>query len=386
MSVLITNADYKNTLAAIRSLGKRGIDISVAGHRPLSISFYSKYCKNRNIYFSPRKKHIKFAANLLKIIKEEKIGVLFPVGVNTTVPVSYYKEKFLPFVKVPVADYDTLVKAHDKSICLEIAKKCSIPIPKTYYPKSFEEVADLAEKIQFPTIIKRRKGSGVEDGIRLVSSKTELINKYREIEDIPCDSLIDEQKFPMIQEYVPGEIRDVCVLFNRGKPKAVLVQRRVWTWPPEGGPGILNETIHDPHLRDLALRLLEKIKWHGLAQVEFKLDAEGKPRLMEVNPKFWGTLELSIKAGIDFPYLLYEMSIHGDVDPVFDYKKMTFLWVFPSDIIYMIKTKNKFQNLKFIIEQICKKNTATDISLSDIKPELIKPWHMLIRRIRPRKR
>lgn len=373
MSVLITNASYRNTLAAVRSLGKRGIEFTVAGERKLPLSFFSKYCKSREFYCSPRKNSTKFVKDLLKIVKEQKTKVLFPVGVDTTVPVSYHKEKFLPFVRVPIADYNLLVKAHDKFQTLKIAKESNIPIPETYFPKSIEEVVEISEKISYPAIIKRRRGSGVEKGVRFVSSKTELLEKYREIESIPSDSFIDEQKFPMIQEYIPGEIRDVCVLFNHGEPKSALVQRRVWTWPPKGGRGIMNETIHDSQIRDIALKLMKKMNWHGLAQVEFKLDAEGKPKLMEVNPKFWGTLELSIRAGIDFPYLLYEIAMYGDVDPSFDYKKnLTFLWIFPYDVHYILKAANKLHNFKYFIELFFSKRAVTDISLSDFKPEIIK--------------
>jgi len=299
--------------------------------------------------------------------------LLFPVGVDTTVPVSYYKDKLLNFTNVPVADYDTLVKAHDKSQALRIAEEVGVPVPKTYFPKSKEDVLEISEKVSYPVIIKRRKGSGVDKGVRLVRSKTELLEKYKEIESLPCDSLIEEQKLPMIQEYIPGEIRDVCVLFNQGEPRAALVQRRVWTWPPRGGVGIVNETISDEKLREMAIKLMKKLNWHGLAQVEFKLDAEGKPRLMEINPKFWGTLELSIKAGIDFPYLLYKMALEGDVDPVFDYEKnLTFLWVFPYDMNYILEAPGKLHNFKRFIKLFFSKKTVTDISLIDPGPEMVK--------------
>ena len=380
--VLITNADYKNALAVVRSLGKKGINITAASHKPLPVSFYSKYCNKRRSYYPPTENHKKFVGSLLNIVKEDRIEVLFPIGVDTTLPVSYFKEKFLPYTKVPIADYNILVKAHDKSLTLPIAKDIGIPIPETYYPESLEEVIEISEKIEYPTIIKRRKGSGVDDGVRLARSKDDLVKKYKEIESIPSDSLINEQKHPLIQEYIPGEIRDVNVLFNKGKPRAALAQRRIWTLPPDGGPGILNETINDPSLIDLSLKIMKEIKWHGLAQVEFKLDSNGKPRLMEINPKFWGTLELSIKAGIDFPRLLYEMTMYEDVEPVFTYEKLTFLWVFPSNVKYLLQSSNKVRDFKFYIEKLLEKRSATDISIRDLRPELVKPWNILILRAR----
>jgi predicted ATP-grasp superfamily ATP-dependent carboligase len=60
--------------------------------------------------------------------------------------------------------------------------------------------------------------------------------------------------------------------------------------------------MHDPQLLELGTRLLDTLGWHGVAMVEFKQDAaNGTYYLMEVNPKFWGSLDLALAAGADFP-------------------------------------------------------------------------------------
>ena len=54
--------------------------------------------------------------------------------------------------------------------------------------------------------------------------------------------------------------------------------------------------------------------------VEFKRDArDGVSKLLEINGRFWGSLQLAVDAGIDFPYLLYRLAIDGDVEPVLTY-------------------------------------------------------------------
>jgi len=373
MSVLVTNAHYRNTLATIRSLQKRKIATTVTSHKSTALSFYSRYAKCRYLYYDPLQNSEAFVKSLVKILQKTKPAVLFPVGVDATVPISFNKSKFLPLTSVPIADYDVLEKAHDKSMTMKIAEECGIPVPKTYFPESLEEVEVISEKIQYPAVIKRRKGSGVGKGVRIARSRTELLTRYREIEGYSGDSLIEEQTKPLIQEYIPGEIRDICVLFNQGNPRAALAQRRIWTWPPNGGPGILNETIQDQKLQQLAIKLLKKIRWHGLAQVEFKLDENGQPKLMEINPKFWGTLELSIKAGIDFPSLLYDMAMNGDIEPIYAYQnQLTILWLFPYNMHYLIHAPDRLRHLRELLQLLFRRNTVTDISLLDIKPEFLK--------------
>jgi predicted ATP-grasp superfamily ATP-dependent carboligase len=92
-------------------------------------------------------------------------------------------------------------------------------------------------------------------------------------------------------------------------------------WPEEGGIGIDNVTTSEPDLKELTVELLRSLHWHGAAQVEFKRDSrDGTPTLMEINPRFWGTLDLAIQAGIDLPALTARLAVDGDVEPCFDYR------------------------------------------------------------------
>ena len=74
-------------------------------------------------------------------------------------------------------------------------------------------------------------------------------------------------------------------------------------------------------MRAFSERLLGALDWHGIAEVEFRLDArDNVPKLMEINPRFWGSLCVAIKAGVDFPYMLYRIAVDGDINGVFSYK------------------------------------------------------------------
>ena len=79
--------------------------------------------------------------------------------------------------------------------------------------------------------------------------------------------------------------------------------------PPEGGVSVVSESVDlDPNLQDMTRRILDHVGWHGVAMVEFKVTPEGRAYLMEVNPRFWGSLQLAIDAGVDFPWLVYQLS------------------------------------------------------------------------------
>ena len=63
---------------------------------------------------------------------------------------------------------------------------------------------------------------------------------------------------------------------------------------------------------DYSRRILDSVGWCGVAMVEFKVSKQGIPYLMEVNARFWGSVQLAIDAGVDFPYLMAQ-SMKGGV-------------------------------------------------------------------------
>ena len=55
--------------------------------------------------------------------------------------------------------------------------------------------------------------------------------------------------------------------------------------------------------------MLGPIGWHGVAMMEYKQDRRsGELVLMEVNGRFWGSLELAVDAGVDFPFLAFQLA------------------------------------------------------------------------------
>ena len=146
---------------------------------------------------------------------------------------------------------------------------------------------------------------------------------------------------PLIQESIPrkGEAFGVSALFNKdSKLRAVFVHKRLREYPVTGGPSTLRESVKNPKVQELGLKLLKALDWVGVAMVEFKVDPrDGEPKLMEINPRFWGSLQLAILSGVDFPYLIYRMAKEGDVKPILDYKiGVRCRWMFPGDFIHFL--------------------------------------------------
>ncbi|WP_156300689.1 ATP-grasp domain-containing protein [Thermococcus sp. EP1] len=362
--ILITDAQMRSSLAVIRSLGKKGLKITAGEETRFATGFFSKYVKERVVYSSPRKNPKGFIKFLKTILSKDEYEMLIPVADATLLQIIKHKEELEKYTTIPYPDYEKFIKAYDKGKVVKLAQKLRIPVPDTHFVQDSEELNTLAREIIYPVILKARFSFGSR-GVRIANSRKELFEKYKELSE-KFGNLI------LLQEYIPkGDEIGVYTLFDlTHKPVAVTVQRRIRSYPVSGGPSTLRETIKGElaeKASKIAFTLLRELKWYGIAMVEFRVDPrDNTPKIMEVNPRFWGSLQLSILAGVDFPYLLYKLFTDKKVEPVLDYKEgVQCRWLLPGDILWFLSSPNKLKNLK----EFLKFNTNYDIlSLEDPGP------------------
>ena len=359
--VLVTDASKRETLAIVRSLSKKGIAVTVGEDRKLCCSFFSKYIKNKIIYPNPAENPFSFIKSIYELVKRSKYDVIFPVDDQTTILFSKYKDKLSKYTKVPVANYETIMKGRDKAKTIKIAMGNGIPCPKTYFVDDIEEIRK--DEIEFPVVIKPRESSGAR-GIAYVNSLEELMREYKKVKK--------RYGAPLIQEYIPhnGGHYSVCALFNYdSEPRAIFVYKELRQYPITGGPATFSVSVEKTDVLKYAIKLLKAMKWYGVAHLDFLIDSrDKKPKLLEVNPRFWSSLELAILSGVDFPYLLYKMALDGDVETVTKYETGIKLRFLVGDILWLLGTKNKLKALPEFLKFMDGSIGYAIWSLDDPKP------------------
>jgi predicted ATP-grasp superfamily ATP-dependent carboligase len=359
MKVLLTDGECKHTLAATRALGRKNVDVSIISTKPRCLSFHSKYCRKEFICSNLSTKQ--FVIELSTILKNEKFDVLLPISYHSCLSISKNIDLLRRYTKIPLASSKSMNIASDKNETVQFAIKNKIPVPKTFTINEINEVEEISQELQYPVVIKALEESG---SVKYANSKDELINLYKK-ECQTFKSQTERGKFPQIQEYIPGDGYGFYALFNHGEPRAFFMHKRIHEFPITGGPSTMAKSYFNSELKELGLKVLEKLNWHGVAMVEFKKDRrDGKFKLIEINPKFWGSLDLSISAGVNFPYLACKMCVEGDIEPVFEYNEnIYFRWVLP-DFRYAVS----YGYLLEFIHNFTKKHIYHDIQFHDIKP------------------
>ncbi len=350
LNVLVTDGNYQNTNAIIRALKSMQLKVGVICNSFTDLNFVStlpdkKFFIHTNLLKSNDERGFALYWNELeKILKEHSIEVFMPVGNISFRFASIYKEKIEQYCKIPIVDFEIMQIAQDKKLTFQLAEKLEIPAPKTFYIQEVSDIYSVCDEIDYPCVIKKTRYN--EGGVLYCNTKEELIDSFNKI--IGDKKNINE--YPIIQEYVIGKGTGYYAIFKEGICKGFFMHERIHEFPVTGGASTLAKSTFYEDLKHLGDKILSELKWNGVAMVEFKRKSDNSLRLMEINPKFWGSLELSFAAGINFPYMNYLLALKKEI-PYSDYKKdLYFRWTIPGDILWYFhsdkKSRKKFMELK----------------------------------------
>jgi predicted ATP-grasp superfamily ATP-dependent carboligase len=313
--VLVLDAFWNKALAAVRALGRQGAFVGAGERTRLAPALFSRYCRRRFVHPSAAERPEAFLDALERELVRGRYDVLLPMELGTQLLVTDHRTRLEPLVRIPFAEAERTRRVDDKGFLMSFAAAHGIECPATVLPAGPEAAAALAPELTYPVLVKPRHSSGGR-GIRRVERAADLPAAYAAVHA--------RHPAPIVQACLPagGQALGVGVLMNfAARPRAAFAYRRLREYPAGGGPSTLRESIADPGLVGLAERLLGQLGWVGVAMVEFKVDPrDGRPKLLEVNPRFWGSLQHAILCGVDFPTLLCRLALDGDVAPVERYR------------------------------------------------------------------
>jgi predicted ATP-grasp superfamily ATP-dependent carboligase len=317
--ILITDGDSRSALAATRSLGRRGHDVFTAATRATSLAGVSRHSHGSFQYPDPSADSEGFVRAVCEFAAREKLDLVIPMTEITTLLLTGERARLPAGCRIPFPEQGLIDRASDKAAVMALARECGVPIPATTVVANVDEARAAAASLSWPIVIKparsrvRVNSSWLSTGVEYAADATDLIRRLE---------ALDPAVFPiLLQERIAGPGVGVFACYDRGASVAQFSHRRLREKPPSGGVSVLRESAPlDPVAAEHAHRLLRALGWHGVAMVEFKQDSrDGSLRLMEINARFWGSLQLAIDAGVDFPALLAELGLGREVTPVASY-------------------------------------------------------------------
>lgn len=295
-TVLITCAAQNAGLASIRSLHAAGWRVVAVDSDRRAKGLVGKGCDVPLVApAAPGNDPAGYASFIFKTLRNENVDVLLPVTDEAIFALLPYREEIEKIVAVPWPSTDSLRAAADKQATFALAETIGLVVPQMTQIPAPRPAAELAD-LTFPLVVKPHRSliAGRKVAVTYADDAEELA---KILDDLP------DGAFPvLLQQRIVGPGEGYFGVYEHGRPVVESAHRRLREMPPSGGVSTLREAIEVPDdLRAMSRKLLAAWQWHGPAMVEFKRGPDGRPYLMEVNGRLWGSLQLSVDAGIDVP-------------------------------------------------------------------------------------
>jgi predicted ATP-grasp superfamily ATP-dependent carboligase len=381
LNVLMVSGWVDQAFTFVRSFSRQErVNLFVADCWPNSACGHSRICKR--FHLVPSFGEQDYIPAILAVCRQEKIDIILPVHQEDLIEIAKHKDVFeAEGFRLPIPDYPLIELAIDKYRMAILAKENGISAPATHLLSEIRS-SDIGRRIALPILVKLRNSTG-QRGQKKVCNVTAF--------EAHIDSLLGTHAKDdiIIQEYIPGTVRDamytVGLLYDHNhRLKACIPLKKIRSRPYTGGTAICTVADNRPDVREMAIKLMSVFsEWEGIADVEIKIDPEGQPRFIEVNPRPWGSIYGSYVAGVDLPTLWLKVALHEDFEPVSEFQEGVYGSFLSRDLVLLRdllknllnkERKDAWQVLRtytypYLRKGKNAKSTATsDFVVDDLKP------------------
>jgi predicted ATP-grasp superfamily ATP-dependent carboligase len=313
--VLVLDGEQRVALAVARSLHRARFDVFVTSRGRWSLGTATRGAHRLQVTHDPVSHPDAYATGIADLARRIHATLVLPLTDASVESVLEHRHLFPPEVVIPFAGLETYRAASDKLAVNALACEVGLGIAESEVVPSPADGAP-ANPALYPGVIKPHRsvvgaGSGARRklGVRQVADRAACDAALR---DLPAEA------FPvLVQRRVRGPGEAYFTARWGGRTLATFAHRRLREKPPSGGVSVYSESVPvDPALQQQCEGLLDRLQWDGVAMVECKRDLDyGGWRIMEINGRFWGSLQLAVFSGVDFPRLLAQAALGAPVGP-----------------------------------------------------------------------
>jgi D-aspartate ligase len=312
---LLTMADYYGTLAAVRCLGRAGLPVTVAEGKWLAPARWSKYV-TRRVPCPPVSDTEAFLSWLMEFGQREPGHVLYPTSDDMAFLYALHKDALSKHFRLYQPGVEAIYGLLNKEKLQRACEAVGLATPRTVFPKSLDEVRELAATLQYPLLIKPRtqilfknhiKGAQVTGPSELVGLYDEFVRKNEYGQKVAEHD--PDVALPMLQAFHVEAAQNIYSLSGFAAPREGLFVARaavkVLQRPRRLGIGLCFEHAEvDAEVARQVEAVCQAVGYHGVFEVEL-IRAGGKLLLIDFNPRFYSQMNFEIARGLPLPVMVY---------------------------------------------------------------------------------
>lgn len=317
MRVLVTDPGAKNSLAVVRDLARSGHEVHTLGAK-LSLANWSSAVSESHGFPAD----VSFGASIVSLAEHKMIDCVVPVGAQSTFALDSFRHELAGVVAFALAPPEAMRLASSKKDTQDFSEEHGLFVPKSVVFSRYRSFINSALSFPLPFVVK--SDSHLSSHGPLYVTTEEERERLITLE-LAAPIFLDGRV--QIQEYIQGHGEGFFALYREGTCVRQMMHKRLGETPDSGGSSWAAQSIYAADTEFFGQRLLTVMKWHGPAMVEFKRrKSDGRLFLMELNPKLWGSLDLTISAGVRIPSDLVELAMGRQLRKDLCYDRGVFFW------------------------------------------------------------
>jgi len=328
--VLVLDADMVPALTVSRSLARRGCQVTGGSHIDRPLVGYSRALHRHWRYPDPLLTTEQFSLWLAEHARQEAYDLVIPVTERTLAPISRERSS-LRHVPIAMPDEGSLELVLDKARTFELARELGVAVPRGVSVATLDELAACRDDMKYPVVIKPARSIGSRNG---GGSHLQVSYAFDDIGLLTACTHALRFGSVVLQEHFKGDGVGIELIAKRGEIIYAFQHRRLHEVPLTGGGSSLRKSeALDTDLLEASRSLVKALNWNGVAMVEFKQNpANGEFCLMEINGRFWGSLPLADVSGADFPAMLLDLELSGEVNVSDPYREQMYCRLLSRDV------------------------------------------------------
>jgi carbamoylphosphate synthase large subunit len=258
----------------------------------------------------------RFAEDVLRLCRENHFDVVLPASLESTEALLPINSKLQQHVATLLPTKEQLAIGSDKSKTFEFCDRLDILHPRTWTIRDSDQLDLLSNEVDYPIVLKHTRNLGGSRGVRFVGNRQELLEAHEYL-----SGLRKESSPILAQEYIPGWLFDAVTVARDGVCPQIFTSVRKLMYPVSGGVTCISVSTRSEELKRIARSIVRALDWNGPIEMEFKLDArDGKFKLIEINPRFWASLDSAIRCGVNFPAIAVDLALGREVESANDHE------------------------------------------------------------------
>jgi predicted ATP-grasp superfamily ATP-dependent carboligase len=378
LDVLVLDAHQRQALVCVRALGRAGLRVGALDVKARAPAFNSRWCRRSQVVPSYVSDPEAFVNAVADAALSTGARAVLPLHDGAIDAIRRYRAS-LDGIGLALASERALDIAISKARTLELARSLGVPVPESVEVTSVRDARSAIAHVGLPAVVKPIESwvDNTQRGVRLVSSAVLDANGGERA----VAAITDVGGAAIVQQWLGGRREAISLVRARGRIWARFAQVAHRMLPPLGGASVLRESIPPPaDAARHAEQLVTAADLDGYSEIEFRRDAHGVARLMEINPRLSASVEVAVRSGVDFPSLIYGWAASMPLEEVHGYRTAVRMRWLGGDIHWLRATMSSQGQpdvlpvrdaVRWLARDAFRPTSHDYVDLEDLQPALV---------------